>query len=217
MLAFFVEHQREVPFTQPAQSRLAVIVVDSEEDAAEVESILFAGEPFDEVARTWSQDEATSVRGGDIGRGLTPQQMVAAFPPEILPTIDSLEIGAWTGPHMVEGISASPVLFIKVLDRKERREHTFEEMRETVRDVLEAMRVPKLYETWARERLRLHAVSFFYDLFDPVAEDLLAPDFTSDLLEPGATLDTAPEAAEGETLGPGTEETLEPAERDADG
>lgn len=192
MLAFFVEHQREMPFTEPAQMRLAVILVDGAEDAAEVESILMAGEPFEEVAKTWSLDEATKGRGGDIGQGLTPQQLATAFPPPMVPAIDALEVGAFTGPYPLGDTADSTTLFVKMLDRSEQVEHGFDEMRSVVADVLEAMRVPDLYEEWARERLQDHGVVFHSDLFAPVAEDLLAPEFSSDLSLPEAPAAEAP-------------------------
>lgn len=181
MLAFFVEHQRDIPFTEPQEDRLAVILLDDATSASEVESLLLAGEPFDAVALAWSIDEASRVNGGDVGRGLTPRQIAVSFPPSMVPQIAATEVGSWTGPHAVENIGATRILFVNVIERKPEIEHSYEDMKDTVRDILVEMRVPELYEMWAAGRLGHHGVSFTYDLFTPVADDLLGEPFVPEL------------------------------------
>ena len=65
MKAYYGAHL--VAFKEELQLELAQIVVDTPEQAAEVEAKLKAKEPFEELAATYSKDKANADKGGYVG------------------------------------------------------------------------------------------------------------------------------------------------------
>jgi foldase protein PrsA len=120
---YFEEHRAE--YEEPEQVRASHILVETEEEAREVQRLLSEGADFAELAREWSIDRGSSVRGGDLGffaRGA----MVRAFED----TAFSLAPGQISEPvqteygyhivHVTDRVDVVPAVFEEMRDYVER-------------------------------------------------------------------------------------------------
>lgn len=121
LMAFFEENKSD--YDQPEMVRASHILVEDEEKAKEIQSKLAEGADFAELARNESTDPMSAAEGGDLGffaRG----RMVAEF-----------EKAAFA---MSPGQTSAPVKseygyhIIRVTDRKDAHEATFDEVKEDI-------------------------------------------------------------------------------------
>lgn len=111
----------------------------AEATAEEVRRRAISGEDFASLASEYSQDPTTKDRGGELGM----------FPPEELPspfaeTVKGLGAGEIAGPMLSEfGYHV-----VKVLERREARTPTFEEIRDRLKAYLTQRKMEEEYKKW---------------------------------------------------------------------
>ncbi|AZK48340.1 peptidylprolyl isomerase [Paenibacillus lentus] len=129
-------------FNTPEQVRTSVILVETEEEANEVIQQLKDGKDFAELAQDKSLDTFTRELGGDtgfFGRGqVEPAIEEAAF---------KLQKDEISGAVKTD----DGYRVIKLTDRKEAKEATFEESKDEIRKNLVAQQVSELFEEWINE------------------------------------------------------------------
>ncbi|GIP57281.1 peptidylprolyl isomerase [Paenibacillus sp. FSL W8-0186] len=129
-------------FSTPEQVRASIILVETEDEANEVIQQLKNGKDFAEIAKDKSLDTFTKDSGGDTGffeRGqVEPAVEEAAF------KLQQDEISGAVKTD--EGYKV-----IKLTDRKEAKEGTFEENKEEIRKGLVAQQVQELFGDWYNE------------------------------------------------------------------
>lgn len=134
---YFEAHRGE--FDEQEAVRLRHIVVSSEEEARQILAQLGAGADFAALAREKSLDEGTASKGGDVGlvrRGQLPAELeAAAF---------ALPVGEWSDP--VEAADGWHVL--QVLERREAREVSLEEVKARVIERLQEEKLAQKYPEW---------------------------------------------------------------------
>ncbi len=118
------------------------ILLDSKEKAEEVHKELEEGADFAELAKEYSKDTSNAEKGGDLGwfsRGkMVPEFEEVAF---------SLEKGVITDPVKTE----YGWHIIKLVDRKEGEDKTFEEVKDEVKADYVKEEKDKRFEEWYRE------------------------------------------------------------------
>ncbi|GAA0133361.1 hypothetical protein YSY43_02010 [Paenibacillus sp. YSY-4.3] len=129
-------------FNTPEQVRASVILVETEDEAKEIIQQLKDGKDFAELAKDKSLDMFTKDSGGDTGffeRGqVEPAVEEAAFKLQKDEISDAVKTD--------DGYKV-----IKLTDRKEAKEGTFEENKEEIRKGLEAQQVSELFGDWYDE------------------------------------------------------------------
>jgi parvulin-like peptidyl-prolyl isomerase len=120
---------------------LAQIVVETPEAAAEVEAKLKAGQPFEELAATYSTDKANADKGGYVG-ALTRAQLEKEFP-----SIGPLAEGQVTAPlKSVRGFHV-----VKVLAVRPERQLTFDEAKDAAKERALGERREAAQERWVKK------------------------------------------------------------------
>lgn len=121
------------------QVRARHILVDTEEKAEEVLQKILKGEDFEELAKNFSTDHSTAVKGGDLGffgKGrMVPDFEQAAF---------SLKVGEVSEPIKTK----FGYHIIKVIEIKEGEQREFEEVKSIVERRLKAERQKSLFDTY---------------------------------------------------------------------
>jgi parvulin-like peptidyl-prolyl isomerase len=136
--AFFEERRDD--YVVPPQVRLAVALLDSEQDATAFLGEARGGVPFDELAREKSLDPGTAVHGGRAG-WVTPERAIEPLRNEVF----DRDPGTFGGPVKIE----KGWLVYKVIERKERRPLELAEVRDRVRqEVLDRKNVAAM-NLWA--------------------------------------------------------------------
>lgn len=129
-------------FSTPEEVKASHILVETEETAKEVKNKLDSGADFAELAKEYSTDEANKDIGGQLGffgRG----RMVKAFEDaafSIAPGTISDPVKTSYGYHI-----------IKVEEKKEAQEFSFEEKKSEVRDAILEEKMQSEYPNWQQE------------------------------------------------------------------
>lgn len=115
-----------------------MILTTSDERMAEAQAALASGTPFDSVAVAFSEHAPTSGIGGDLGWVTDGSPMpYLGNQPEISAALFAAAVGDISGPYATE---LGPVIF-RVTDRVEEGTKPFEEVRESIVNVLRPARV----------------------------------------------------------------------------
>jgi peptidyl-prolyl cis-trans isomerase C len=121
------------------QVRARHILVDTEEEAEEILQKILKGEDFEELAKNFSKDLSTAVKGGDLGffgRGrMVPEFEQAAF---------SLKAGEVSEPIKTK----FGYHIIKVIEIKEGEQREFEEVKSIVKRRLKSEKQKSLFDTY---------------------------------------------------------------------
>lgn len=135
--------ENKASFDTPEQVKASHILVDTEEKAKEVKQKLQDGEDFVELAKTYSTDTSNNQQGGELGyfsKGqMTPEFEEAAF---------SLKVGEISDPVKTE----FGYHIIKVEDKKEAKEATYEESKDEVKNILLEEKLSTAFGTWIQEK-----------------------------------------------------------------
>jgi parvulin-like peptidyl-prolyl isomerase len=119
--SYHKENFRTIP-----EIRLSAILVDRQSLSDSIDQYLKSEKPFDSLAREYSIQKNTAIRGGDLG--FLQQTELGEFGKKIF----SLEIGKWEGPFIEEG----KYLFVKCTDRKDAKYKSFEESSGEIEEML---------------------------------------------------------------------------------
>lgn len=142
LMAFFEENKSD--YDQPEMVKASHILVDSEEKAKEIQTKLAEGADFAELARDESSDPMSAAEGGDLGlfaRGrMVPEFEKAAF---------AMSTGQTSG--IVK--SEYGYHIIRVTDRKDAHEATFEEVRGDIERTIKGRQAKSAQELASELRL----------------------------------------------------------------
>ena len=150
MKAYFEENKST--FAAKEQVKASHILVATEEEAKEIKEKLSAGEEFAQLAKDYSIDTSNNEKGGDLGffaRG----EMVEAFENAAF----SLEVGAISDPVL----TSYGYHIIKVEEKKEAKEATYEESKEEIKDILFNKKLPEVFNTWMEEKYTEYDIERF--------------------------------------------------------
>ncbi len=139
--SYFDENKES--FDTKEQVKASHILVDSEDKAKEVKEKLLNGEDFSELAKNYSIDTANNQQGGELGffaRGeMVPEFENAAF---------SLKVGEISEPVKTE----FGYHIIKVEDKEQAKEATYEESKEDIRNILFDEKLSAYFSTWIQDK-----------------------------------------------------------------
>ncbi len=139
---------------------LAMITFETEEEAAEVHRLLDAGGSFADLARERSFDRNTGENGGAL-RGHLLQRSLETFPDiEIL--INGLAVGSYSEPApMPMGLFPGNYGIFKLLERKESRQMTFEEVRDELSNSALVFEQDKAFGEWLVAKMEEYDVEIY--------------------------------------------------------
>jgi parvulin-like peptidyl-prolyl isomerase len=152
-------------YVTPASARLAHIVCASKEQADEVLSRAKGGEPFDELAKSYSLDTATKDKGGVIETPLTESgDHVPGIgkDPALHAVLWQLDAGVI---HEEPYQSAKGWEIIKVVEKQAAREPALPDVRNEVEADTRAARQQEVTQQYLQELLKTHNVQFFPNAF----------------------------------------------------
>lgn len=141
MTTYFEENKDSL--SQEEQVKASHILVETKEEADEVKEKLSSGEDFAELAKEYSIDDSNKDSGGELGffgRG----KMVKEFEDAAF----SLEIGKISDPVQTN----FGYHIIRVDEKKEAKEATFEEVKEEIKDIIIEQKTPEAYGKWYEEK-----------------------------------------------------------------
>lgn len=138
---------RPADFTSPGSRRLAEIVVSDRQQADRVLSLLRAGHAFADVARSFSLDQSTAAKGGDLG-WVTQSQLQGPFGKAAFASRQGGVFGpvaAATGQYLYVG---------QVTGVRASRQLTLAEVRGTLHDTLLARSCLQTWQDFVQQQLR---------------------------------------------------------------
>jgi foldase protein PrsA len=152
-LETYFEENKDLYATQE-QVKASHILVADESTAKEVSEKMEAGQSFAELAKEYSTDPASAESGGDLGyfeRGVMAEEFEeVAF---------SLNIDSVSNPVQTE----FGYHIIKVTDKTEAKEATFEESKEEIRDTLFDEKLATEYTAWLEEKKAEYQIESFLE------------------------------------------------------
>lgn len=162
-------------YTDPAEARIAHILVATEGEAREVLDAARSGTDFAELARAHSLDAGTKDDGGVIaqpvvegGEGVPGIGRQASLHAAIL--------SAPEGTLLAEPFESDAGWhLVKVIERRERREHSLEDVRDRVERDVAAARRSEVTDQYLRELFEARGVKFYPKAFVS-GEDGAAPE-----------------------------------------
>ncbi len=165
---YYQVHRAE--FTEPAEARVAHILVASRKAAADLIAKLKAGADFADLARKYSKDADTRSRGGEISEWLRERGRLAAIPDA--PDLSRLVFACKPGDVAPEPVkSARGFHVVKVLERKAARVKPFSEVRSLVRRAYLAQKQQERLDQVLRQaREQLHVQVFLDALAAPAGK-----------------------------------------------
>jgi len=131
-------------FDQAEQVKASHILVEDEETAKEVKKKLDEGGDFEELSNEYSTDEVAKAEGGDLG---WIESGDANWDADFLEGAFALEKDQISEPVK----SQFGYHIIKVTDKKEAKEATYEDVKDTVKEALLEEKISANYPTWLTE------------------------------------------------------------------
>jgi foldase protein PrsA len=139
-------------FNIEEQVKARHILTETEEKAIEVKEKLDAGGDFAEIAKEYSIDDGTKEKGGDLGfvkRGKTVKEFEEA--------VFSMDIGTISDPVK----TTYGYHIIKVEEKQEAQEASYENSKDQVRDILVDDRLPDEFGPWYQKKTEEYKVENF--------------------------------------------------------
>jgi parvulin-like peptidyl-prolyl isomerase len=155
------EENREEMVTDPTV-RLAVIAVETAEEAEAIHRELGAGGSFADLAREKSIDKMTAENGGEIPRPL-PKTQLEQFP-ELDELVDRLGVGSYsTAMPIPPGFGPAGYMVVKVLAKTASRPMTFGEVRDSLEERMLQVEQDRAFGQWLRDRMEEYEVEIYPD------------------------------------------------------
>lgn len=164
ILAYYNEHTSDIYF-QPAQVMVSMILTGGQQKMDEASSALAAGAPFDSTAMGLSEHTATAPQGGDLGWVTADSPMpYLGSQPEITTALFAAAVGDLVGPFTTD----LGVVLFKVTDKTEAGPRAFEEVRESIVNILRPAEVNNYFRNSVIPGLReQYGVEINEDAFLP--------------------------------------------------
>lgn len=155
----FYEEQKPNLITE-GSVRLGAITLETEGEAAEVHRMLDAGGSFEDLARERSFDTNSAENGGTL-RGLLFDKQIEMFP-DVEMAIEGLAVGDYSGVvPMPAGFLPGNYVIFKLLERKEPRQMTFEEMRADLSEKALIYEQDRAFGGWLAEKMEEYDVEIY--------------------------------------------------------
>jgi parvulin-like peptidyl-prolyl isomerase len=155
------EEQKEEMVTDPA-ARLAVIALETMEEAEEVYRQLEDGGDFAALARGKSIDRATAENDGEILREVSMPQLEQF--PELEELVEQLAEGAYSRPIGIPpGFGPAGYMVVKVLEKIEPRQLEFEEVKEMLGQRVLQLEQDRVFGQWLRDKMQEYEVELYPD------------------------------------------------------
>jgi parvulin-like peptidyl-prolyl isomerase len=155
----FYEEQKSSLIAEGAV-RLGAITLETEEEAVEVHRLLDAGGSFEDLARERSFDTNSAENGGAL-RGLLFDKQMEMFP-DVEMAIEGLSEGDYSGvAPMPAGFLPGNYVIFKLLERREPRQLTFEEVSAELSDKALAYEQDRVFGAWLAERMEEYQVEIY--------------------------------------------------------
>ena len=142
MKAYFEENKDE--FGEQEEVKASHILVEDEALAKELKTKIDDGGDFAELAKENSTDPGSKDNGGELGffgKGqMVPEFEAAAF---------SMEVGEVSKPVQ----TSNGFHIIKLEEKKEAKEATFEDSKEEIKDTMSEEQMGEAYQTWYQEKM----------------------------------------------------------------
>jgi parvulin-like peptidyl-prolyl isomerase len=162
--AYYDQHTGDIYF-QPSQVKASMILTATSDKMGEVSAALAAGAPFDSTAMSMSEHSATAAQGGDLGWITVDSPLpYLGTQAEISTALFAAGTGSIAGPFETD---LGFVLF-EVVDRAEAGPRPFEEVRESIVNILKPAQVNDYFRNTVIPDLReQYGVSINEDAFLP--------------------------------------------------
>jgi parvulin-like peptidyl-prolyl isomerase len=139
---------------------LGVITLETEDEAAEVHRLLEAGGSFEDLARERSFERISGENGGTM-RGLLFDKQLEMFP-DIEMVIESLDEGDYSGvAPMPQGFMPGDYAIFKLLERREPRQLTFEEVSADLSEKAMVYEQDRVFGEWLMEKMVEYEVEIY--------------------------------------------------------
>jgi len=140
--------------------RLATITSETEDEAAEVHRLLDAGGSFENLARERSFDRSSGENGGAL-RGLLFDKQLEMFP-DVEMLIEGLAVGGYSEAAPVPpGFLPGNYVIFKLLERKEARQMTFEEVSGELSEKALTYEQDRAFGAWLVEKMEEYDVEIY--------------------------------------------------------
>jgi peptidyl-prolyl cis-trans isomerase C len=164
ILAYYNEHTSDIYF-QPAQVMASMILTAAQQKMDEASAALAAGAPFDSTAMGFSEHAATAPQGGDLGWVTADSPMpYLGSQPDIATALFAAAAGDLVGPFTTD----LGVVLFKVTDKTEAGPRAFEDVRESIINILRPAEVNNYFRNSVIPGLReQYGVEINEDAFLP--------------------------------------------------
>lgn len=155
------EDKKEEMVTDPSV-RLAVIAVETEDEAEAIHRELGTGRSFSDLAREKSIDQMTAENGGEIPRPL-PKTQLEQFP-ELDELVDRLGEGSYSMPVPIPpGFGPAGYMVVKVLEKTASRQMEFAEVRDMMGQRVLQLEQDRVFGQWLRDKMEEYGVEIYPD------------------------------------------------------
>jgi parvulin-like peptidyl-prolyl isomerase len=157
-----VYEDRKEEMVTDASVRLALIAVDTEEEAEAVHRELEAGRSFPDLAREKSIDQMTAANGGEIPRALTITQLQQF--PELDELVDRLAVGTYSAPVAIPpGFGPAGYMVVKVLEKQGSRQMEFAEIRDALGQRVLQLEQERTFGQWLKDKMEEYEIEIYPD------------------------------------------------------
>lgn len=162
----FYERNKEQFKTEPTL-QLAIIVVETEEEARQAFNELQAGKDFWVVAKERSKERVSAERGGMLPRQLTLREL--EHYPDVHQLVANLKVGQYTEPIRVPtGFAPEGYMILKLVERTEPRILTYEEMKQMLRARITVLEQDRVFGEWLTNLIDQYKVEFYPQVLDQI-------------------------------------------------
>jgi parvulin-like peptidyl-prolyl isomerase len=157
----FYDERKEELVTQ-AGAELAVIMLETEDQAKEVHAELEAGREFEGLAKERSIDQMTAERGGRLFAPIYQGQLDQL--PDLAEVVEDLRVETYSEPVPVPpGFGPGEYMIVKVLNKTESRQLTYDEVKQELSGDALRYEQDRVFGDWLSEKLVEYQVEIYPD------------------------------------------------------